>query len=117
VIDRMLDRIYDDFVGRVSTARDMTPEAVDAIGRGRVFTGVQAWENGLVDVVGGFDEALVEAKKLADIASFRGFCPGGSSWRRNGRVTKPPSANASRCSSNGSRRAPSPPQVSSGCRR
>jgi len=67
VIDRMLDRIYDDFVGRVSAARDMTPEAVDAIGRGRVFTGVQAWENGLVDVVGGFDEALVEAKKLADI--------------------------------------------------
>jgi protease-4 len=67
VIDRMLDRIYDDFVERVSEARDMTPEAVDAIGRGRVFTGVQGWENGLVDVVGGFDQALVEAKKLADI--------------------------------------------------
>jgi protease-4 len=45
----------------------MTPEAVDAIGRGRVFTGVQGWENGLVDVVGGFDEALIEAKKLAEI--------------------------------------------------
>ncbi len=67
VVDRMLDRIYDDFVERVSAARDMTPEAVDAIGRGRVFTGVQAWENGLVDVVGGFDQALVEAKKLAEI--------------------------------------------------
>jgi protease-4 len=67
VIDRMLDRIYDDFVERVSSARDMTPEAVDAIGRGRVFTGVQGWENGLVDVVGGFDEALIEAKKLAEI--------------------------------------------------
>ncbi len=67
VIDRMLDRIYDDFVERVAAARGMAPEAVDAIGRGRVFTGVQAWENGLVDVVGGFDEALVEAKKLADI--------------------------------------------------
>jgi len=67
VVDRMLDRIYDDFLERVSAARDMTPDAVDAIGRGRVFTGVQAWENGLIDVVGGFDEALVEAKKLADI--------------------------------------------------
>jgi protease-4 len=67
VVDRMLDRIYNDFVERVSAARDMTPEAVDAIGRGRVFTGVQGWEKGLVDVVGGFDEALVEAKKLADI--------------------------------------------------
>jgi len=67
VVDRMMDRIYDDFVERVSASRDMTPEAVDAIGRGRVFTGVQALENGLVDMVGGFDEALMEAKKLADI--------------------------------------------------
>ena len=67
IIDRMLDRIYDDFVGRVSASRGMTPEAVDAIGRGRVFTGVQALENGLVDVLGGFDEALAEAKMLADI--------------------------------------------------
>ncbi len=67
VVDRMLDRIYDDFVERVSSSRDMAPEAVNAIGEGRVFTGVQAWDNGLIDVVGGFDEALVEAKKLAGI--------------------------------------------------
>ena len=67
VVDRMLDRIYDDFVARVSESREMSPEAVDAIGRGRVFTGAQALENGLVDALGGFDEALAEAKKLADI--------------------------------------------------
>jgi protease-4 len=67
IIDRMLDRIYDDFVKKVADSRDMSTDAVDAIGRGRVFTGVQAWENGLIDVVGGFDEALVEAKKLAGI--------------------------------------------------
>lgn len=67
IIDRMLDRIYDDFVGRVAASRGMTAEAVDAIGRGRVFTGVQALENGLVDLLGGFEEALTEAKKLADI--------------------------------------------------
>jgi protease-4 len=67
VVDRLLDRIYDDFVERVAASRDMTPEAVDAIGRGRVFTGAQAVENGLVDVLGGFDEALEEAKKLAGI--------------------------------------------------
>ncbi len=67
IIDRMLDRIYDDFVGSVAISRGMTPEAVDAIGRGRVFTGVQAVENGLVDVLGGFDVALAEAKMLADI--------------------------------------------------
>jgi protease-4 len=67
VVDRMLDRIYDDFVLRVSEARGMSVDAVDAVGRGRVFTGVQALENGLVDVLGGFDVALAEAKRLADI--------------------------------------------------
>ncbi|MCK5375487.1 MAG: signal peptide peptidase SppA [Acidobacteria bacterium] len=67
VVDRLLDRIYDDFVERVSASRDMTPEAVDAIGRGRVFTGTQALDNGLIDVLGGFDAALIEAKKLAGI--------------------------------------------------
>jgi protease-4 len=66
-VDRLLDRIYDDFVERVAASRSMAPEAVDAIGRGRVFTGVQAMENGLVDVLGGFDVALLEAKKLAGI--------------------------------------------------
>jgi protease-4 len=45
----------------------MTWDEVDAIGRGRVFTGSQALENGLVDVVGGFDVALAEAKRLAGI--------------------------------------------------
>jgi protease-4 len=67
VIDRMLDRIYDDFVERVADSRGMSIEEVDAIGRGRVFTGEQAWENGLVDVVGDFDDALIEARKLAGI--------------------------------------------------
>jgi protease-4 len=67
IVDRMLDRIYDDFVDRVSAARDMAPESVDAIGRGRVFTGSQALEKGLVDVIGGFDVALAEAMKLGDI--------------------------------------------------
>ena len=66
-IDGMLDRIYDDFVERVSRSRNMAPEAVDAIGRGRVFTGPQALEKGLIDVLGGFDTALAEAKTLADI--------------------------------------------------
>jgi protease-4 len=67
IVDRMLDRIYEDFVERVATSRGMSPESVDEIGRGRVFTGVQALENGLVDVLGGFDAALAEAKMLADI--------------------------------------------------
>ena len=67
VVQGFLDRIYDAFLQRVSTSRKMTREQVDAIGRGRVFTGEQAKERGLVDALGGFDEALVEAKKLAGL--------------------------------------------------
>jgi len=67
IVDRVLDRIYDRFVTLVSESRNMSWDEVDAIGRGRVFTGAQAVENGLVDVLGGFDVALEEAKKLAEI--------------------------------------------------
>ncbi len=67
IVDRVLDKIYDRFVTLVSESRGMSPEAVDAIGRGRVFTGIQGLENGLVDLVGGFDTALDEAKRLAEI--------------------------------------------------
>lgn len=67
IVDRVLDRIYDRFVTLVSESRGMSWDEVDAIGRGRVFTGVQARENGLVDEVGGFDIALTEAKGLAGI--------------------------------------------------
>jgi len=66
-IEKMLDRIYAEFLARVSEGRNMTVEEVDAVGRGRVFTGVQAVELGLVDVVGGFDVALDEARTLAGL--------------------------------------------------
>jgi len=67
IVDRVLDKIYDRFVTLVSESRGMTWDEVDAIGRGRVFTGVQGLRNGLVDMVGGFDTALEEAKRLAEI--------------------------------------------------
>lgn len=67
IVDRVLDKIYDRFVTLVSESRGMTWDEVDAIGRGRVFTGIQGVENGLVDMVGGFDTALEEAKRLAEI--------------------------------------------------
>jgi protease-4 len=67
IADRMLDRIYDDFLERVSDARGMTVDEVDAIGQGRVWTGVQALERGLIDEIGGFDAAVAAAKELAGI--------------------------------------------------
>jgi protease-4 len=62
-----VEGVYRLFVSRVAEGRDMDPDAVDAVGRGRVFTGAQAREAGLVDVLGGLRDAVREAKLLAGI--------------------------------------------------
>lgn len=62
-----MEHIYDVFVDRVATGRNLTPERVNEIGRGRVWTGAQAKDNGLVDELGGFAVAIQEAKKAAGI--------------------------------------------------
>lgn len=64
-----IDHIYDVFVARVTSGRTMTAERVDEIGRGRVWTGAQARENGLVDQLGGFMAAVQAAKEAAGIAA------------------------------------------------
>ncbi|MBL4618210.1 MAG: signal peptide peptidase SppA [Robiginitomaculum sp.] len=56
--------IYEDFTGKVATGRDMPLEAVLEIAKGRVWTGVQAKENGLVDELGGFKTAIAKTKEL-----------------------------------------------------
>ena len=66
-----VERIYKTFVNRVATGRKMTFEQVDEIGQGRVWTGAEALKIGLVDKIGGMDEALVEASKLAKIKDYR----------------------------------------------
>ncbi len=60
--------IYDRFLTQAAEGRKMTKEAVDKIGRGRVWTGRQASEIGLVDELGGLDAALGLARELAGIA-------------------------------------------------
>lgn len=69
VVERQLRRIYDAFLERVSQARGMSREEVDAVGRGRVFTGAQALERRLVDGLGGFEEALAAAREEAGLAA------------------------------------------------
>lgn len=66
-IRQYIDRIYEQFVGRVSDARKMKYDQVDAIGGGRVWTGAQALENGLVDQLGGLQEAIAKARELAKL--------------------------------------------------
>lgn len=67
LIQEDIDWIYDLFIDRVSTGRDMEREAVDAVGKGRVWTGRQALENGLVDELGGLEQAIVKARELAGL--------------------------------------------------
>jgi protease IV len=62
-----MDHIYDVFVDRVAAGRKLSAERVNDIGRGRVWTGAQAKENGLVDELGGFMAATQAAKTAAGI--------------------------------------------------
>jgi protease-4 len=58
-----IDQVYSDFTTRAAAARKATPAAIDAVAQGRVWTGLQAKERGLVDTVGGFYDALQSAAK------------------------------------------------------
>ena len=62
-----IDGYYQKFITRVAQSRHMKPEDIDAIGRGRVWTGAQAREHGLVDALGGLDVAVGLAKERAGI--------------------------------------------------
>jgi protease-4 len=62
-----MQTFYDEFVERVAAARHTTPEKIDAVAQGRVWTGAQAREHGLVDRLGGLDTAVAMAKQRAGI--------------------------------------------------
>lgn len=64
-ITESIEDVYKTFVSRVAAGRKMTPEAVDAIAQGRVWSGAEAVKNGLVDELGGLDKAVAYAAKLA----------------------------------------------------
>ena len=66
-LTEQLQAYYDQFVERVAEARRSTPEQIDAIAQGRVWTGRQAKELGLVDELGGLDHAVALAKQRAKI--------------------------------------------------
>jgi protease-4 len=75
-INSWLDRIYADFTGKVASGRGMTREQVHEIARGRVWTGADAAGIGLVDHLGGLDDAVALARRkarLPDSAPLRGY--------------------------------------------
>jgi protease-4 len=64
---QLMQGFYEDFVEKTAQSRKTTPERVDAIAQGRVWTGQQAREQGLVDTLGGLDTAVAIAKERAHI--------------------------------------------------
>jgi protease-4 len=82
-IDRALDPIteraiqssvefgYQQFIGVVSKGRNLQPAAVEAIAQGRVWSGADALSNKLVDKLGGLDEAIASAAKLASLDTYQ----------------------------------------------
>lgn len=62
-----LDRAYDDFTDKVAQGRNLSPERVKEIAKGRIWTGEDALALGLVDALGGYPRALALLKEAADI--------------------------------------------------
>lgn len=67
-IQHQADSFYRDFVGKVAAARGLSAEATEAAAQGRVWTGRQAHARGLVDELGGLEEALDAAKRALGLA-------------------------------------------------
>jgi protease-4 len=67
LVQKSIDHTYFDFTTKVAAARKTTPDKIDAVAQGRVWTGTQAKERGLVDTIGMFGDAIRSAAKRADL--------------------------------------------------
>ena len=68
LVQLSINHVYADFTGKAAQARKTTPQKIDAVAQGRVWTGAQAKERGLVDRVGSFGDALAAAASRAKLA-------------------------------------------------
>jgi protease-4 len=67
-----VNQIYTEFITKAAQARKTTPEKIDEVGQGRVWSGAQAKERGLVDSLGGYTEALKSAAKRGKLGDDKG---------------------------------------------
>jgi len=67
LVNEWLDHIYADFTAKAATGRGMTPEQVNEVARGRIWSGADALANGLVDELGGLDRAVEIARRRAGL--------------------------------------------------
>ena len=65
-----LEGFYTTFINKAAQGRGMTPEAIHAVAQGRVWTGNQALDHGLVDEIGGLDAAIAASADLAGISNY-----------------------------------------------
>lgn len=71
VIQKWIEDVYTDFIGKVGNGRGMTPAQVDSIGQGRVWSGIDGKKNGLVDEFGGIKDAIALAAKKAKLEEYK----------------------------------------------
>lgn len=67
ILQQSIESGYEQFLTIVGEGRNMTRDQVDAVAQGRIWTGAQAHERGLVDHLGGYDEAIAAAAALAGL--------------------------------------------------
>jgi protease IV len=71
LLQKEIDNFYATFIGHVSVGRNIPVEKVDEIGQGRVWSGSDALKLGLVDELGGLNDAVISAAELAAIEDYR----------------------------------------------
>lgn len=71
ILQMEVNRIYDTFLQRVADGRHLSKEEVDSIGQGRVWSGQQAVDNGLVDRLGSLEDAIAAASRKAGLEDYR----------------------------------------------
>lgn len=71
LIQMQVEKIYSTFIKHVAEGRNMTTEYVDSIGQGRIWSGNDALRLGLVDAIGGIDEAIAIASRMAKLEKYR----------------------------------------------
>ena len=70
VIQKWIENVYQGFIGKVAAGRGMSVAAIDSIGQGRVWCGLDAKKIGLVDEFGGLKDAIALAAKKANIQDY-----------------------------------------------
>jgi len=72
-LNRQLDAIYADFTTKAAKGRNMAPERLEELAKGRIWTGADAQARGLVDALGGWDVAQAQVRELLKLAPDEGL--------------------------------------------